>query len=651
MSNQIEITFSVEDAQAFKAWQRQQAAAAKLKSELDKLKNSGTAAGGAISGIGGKVAGTLKDAGAQLLGIGSAVGSLLTFAQQLVAEIENVKRKNKAAGQANVGIVPSLNTASQNAGGALTDPQILSMAKKTSQDTSQKVSKVLDTFGAMWAAGAPANEEEARAAQPAVAAVLKTFPTEDAETTAQIASVTKSLMIRFKLSAEEAIGYYLKSAEGNFSRGNAALAKHAIPAGIKGTAFGDTPAESQGVVNVFSQSMQDADAAQSSHAANVFQEQLRERLPDLPNTQKRVEYLRAHPEEAKAYMEGGTIAGKKFDAAKKGEGGSIPTIEGILGINKTPAFAGLYEEMKGAGEKIVAAGADRKGLADRQAAQVRSNLSTGPQVLAAQERQAETAKELQQLADADAAAKGIAAEGFSGVMESSDLLQIQQWFRSQGHFLKGGGAGDLANEMDRLAERQDMMQVPDNTQNYTAGFGGGSQIMKTVPNPNATDEQKIKAAQYRAAAKRIRELEAQRKTGVAASTKEEVAGLTIPSPAVSGAMSEARQAAQDIQNDTNVTPAEVESARGKLQTATDKIRSDDTLQESTAKSLLGELFQLRQVIEANSKSTDANTKANSGKSGSPGQSGPSASKSPVRNNQASRRLDRSNQYQPPRQFS
>lgn len=608
MSNNIDIQFTVEDAAAFKSWQRQQAAAAKMKKELDALKNSGNQAGAAIAGIGGKAVGVLKDAGAQLLGVGSAVSALLAFAHQLIAEIENVKRKNKAAGQANVGIVPSLNTASQNAGGAMTDPQILSMAKKTSEQTSQKVSKVLDTFGAMWAAGAPANEAEARAAQPAVAAVLKTFPSEDAETTAQIASVTKSLMVRFKLSAEEAIGYYLKSAEGNFSRGNAALSKHAIPAGIRGTAFGDSPAESQGIVNVFSQSMQDADAAQSSHAANVFQEQLRERLPDLPNTQKRVEYLRAHPEEAKAYLEGGTIAGKKFDAAKKGEGGSIATIEGILGINKTPAFAGLYEEMKGASEKIVAAGADRKGLADRQAAQVRSNLSTGPQVLAAQERQVESAKELQQLADAEAAAKGIAAEGFDKIMESSDLSLIQQWAKSQAHFFTGGGAGNLADEMDRLAERQDMMQIPDNTQNYTAGFGGGSQIMKTVPNPNATDEQKIKAAQYRAAAKRIRELEAQRKEGVNATNKEDVNGLTIPN-----AMKNARQAAQDIEADKNITPQDVSAARGNIQAARDTVNAaQGSLSDQAIRDLKGEILRLSQVIEANIKATEKNTTATAG---------------------------------------
>lgn len=640
----IEIKFSVEDAAAFRAWQRQQDAARKLKKELDALKNSGDKFGSALASMGGKAASALGNAAAQLTGIGTAVGALVTFAQQLITEIETVKQKNKAAGQANVGIVPSLNSASQNSGGVLSDSQILNMAKEVSLETGQKVSKVLDTFGAAWAAGVPENGAAARATAPVAKSVLKTFPNADAEVTAQITSVVQTIMKRFNMSADEAVGFYLRSGEGNFSRDNAPLSKHAIPAGIKGTAFGDSLEESQGIVNTFSQSMQDADAAQSSHAANVFQEQLRERLPNLPNTQSRVEYLRANPKEAQAFMDGGTIAGKKFDAAKKGEGGSIPTLEGILGINKAPAFVGLFEDMKRAATNIQAAGADRKGLSDRQKQQERSNLSTGPQVLAAQQRQAEAAKELQQLADADAAAKGIADQGFEGIMESSDLSEIEQRFRKMGHFWKGGGALDLANEMDMLANRQDMIRVP-RTPSVSAGMGGAHQEFDTLPDPNATDEQKIKAANYRRAAMRIRELEAQRKAGVQDATSLEAAGLTTPADA----LKKVRQAAKNIEADKSITPEEAATARGTVRNATESVRTaEGSLSDQAIRDLKGEIFRLSQVIEANIKATEKNTKATDGNTKAPTTS---AAKSPVRNGQASRSLDRSNQYQPPRQFT
>jgi len=629
MSNNIDIKFTVDDAAAFRAWQRQEAAAAKLKKQLDDLRNAGKATW--LSDMGAKAVGSLKDAGAQLAGIGTAVGALVVFSRQLIAEIENIKRKNIAAGQTNVGIVPSLNTATQNAGGAMATPAILAMAKKTAQETGQTVSKVLDTFGAAWAAGAPSNEAEARATAPVVKAVLSTFPTEDAETTAQISSVVKSLMKREGMTAEEATGFYLKSAEGNFSRGNSPLSKHAIPAGLKGTAFGDTVEQSMAMVNTFSQSMLDADGAVSSHSANVFQEQLRERLPGMPNTAERIKYLRERPEEAKAYMHGGTIAGKKFDKAKLGEGASIPTVEGLLGINDAPAYAGLFGEAEAGADKIRAAGADRKGLVARKNQQVKSNFSTGPQVLAAQERQAQSAKELTQLADSEAAAKGIASEGFAGVMESSDLLSIEQWARSQGHFFKGGGANDLASEMEMLADRQDMLKIP-RTSGMSAGMGGANQEFDTVADPNATDEQKIKAANYRAAAKRLRDLESQRKAGVVAANTQEAVILRKPQDMVAAA----GKAAKDAQAG-GITPEERTAVGDKIRQATDAVRGAEGMSEETARQLMGTLFQLKQSLEQNSKATDQNTKANSGTVPTPATT---ANPPRPRNNQASRGLSR-----------
>lgn len=634
MSNNIDIQFTVDDAAAFRAWQRQQTSLAKMKSQLDALKGSGNAAGTSIGSIGGKAAAMLKDAGAQLTGIGTAVGALVVFSRQLIAEIENIKRKNIAAGQTNVGIAPSLNTAAQNAGGAITTPAILAMAKKTGLETGQAVSKVLDTFGAAWAAGAPANEAEARAIAPVAKAVLNTFPTEDAETTAQISGVVKSLMKREGMTEDEATGFYLKAAEGNFSRGNSPLSKHAIPAGLKGTAFGDTVEQSMATVNTFSQSMLDPDGALSSHAANVFQEQLRERLPDMPNTTERIKYLRERPEEAKAYMHGGTIAGKKFDKAKLGEGASIPTVEGILGLNNAPAYAGLFGEIQAGADKIRAAGANRQGLVERKNQQVRSNLSTGPQVLAAQERQAQSTKELTQLADSEAAAKGIASQGFAGVMESSDMLQIQQWARSQGHFFSGGGAGDLAAEMDRLGELQVSKEVP--RMGPAQGHGGVYRGTDLVPNENATDEQKIKAANYRAAAKRLRELEAQRKTGVADTNREELGG---PGKAKIK-ISEARKAAEEIQADKNITAEEAAAARAKVRSATESVRAEEgNLSGDAVKELKAQIFQLSQVIEAQIKATQQNTKATDNNTAAPT---PATTSNPPRprNNQASRALGR-----------
>lgn len=150
-------------------------------------------------------------------------------------------------------------------------------------------------------------------------------------------------------------------------------------------------------------------------------------------------------------------------------------------------------------------------------------------VVAAQQRTVEGAKQLQQMADMEAGAKGVASDAFDVTMAASDLPGWEQWMRSQGHFWSGGGADNLAAELDRLAEREVSTSEAVMTQGSHGMVYSGSRM---VPNPNATDQQKIKARNYKLAAFRVRELEKQRKAAGEASQQAEMELPAVQTPAI-----------------------------------------------------------------------------------------------------------------------
>lgn len=520
----IDIQFSVDDAVAFRAWQRQQAAAAKMRKELDMLKNSSNSAGSAMAGAASKAATGLRDAATAITGIGGAVSGLLVLADQFTKEIETIKKRQSAAGTTQVGLAPKIDAATRNVGGQLTGPEVRALGKKVAVEAGSTPERAFEVLDAAWASASPDSKEAALQTGEVAIKTLKAFPNEDAESQALTVSVVQALMKRQDMAVDEAIGFVLKAGEGNKSRKVGALAKYAIPSGVKGTAFNADLEYSQAVTNVFGHGMMDEDAQLSSHAADVFKAEVRDRFPDM-TLEQAIKHMRANPKDARAYIEGGTIRGKKFDAAKKGEGASLPVIEGVLGLSKNPQFDKLAADIDTERARL----GNRKDWTARAKAQEGINLSTHEQVVAAQQRTVEGAKQLQQMADMEAGAKGVASEGFDVTMAASDLSGWEQWMRSQGHFWSGGGADNLAAELDRLAERE--VSTSENV--WTQGTHGmvysGSRM---VPNPNATDQQKIKARNYKLAAFRVRELEKQRKAAGEASQEAEINLPAIQAPAI-----------------------------------------------------------------------------------------------------------------------
>lgn len=108
------------------------------------------------------------------------------------------------------------------------------------------------------------------------------------------------------------------------------------------------------------------------------------------------------------------------------------------------------------------------------------------------------------------------------------------------------------------------------------------------------------------------------------------------------AITQVRKAAVDISADKDITPEDAAAARGAVQAATKSARAaEGTLTDEVLRGLKGEIFRLSQVIEAQIKSQDKNTQATEKNTAAPATAPGTAAAPPrPRNNQASRSLSR-----------
>lgn len=641
--NTINIQMTIDDHGAFRVWQRQQNEAAKTEAALKRVGKAGGAAGSQLAGIGGSALRFMADAATSLTGIGSVLGGLAAMAKLLQKELDQVKQRQQGAATQQTSLAPILDDAIRNVGGQLTPTQVRNLIKKTAIESGSTPEKAGAVLGATWAGGTPSSPEAAVSSGTAAVKVLKLFPGEETEGQAQIASTTQ-MLVKQGMTEDEALGFLLRAGEGHKSRKIGPLAKYAVPTGIRGTAFGTGLEFSQAVVNQFSHEMGDEDGAISSHSAQTFMQQVSERFPkmSLPDA---IQKLRNNPRLAKAYTEGGMIEGKKFPAAKMGEGASLPTVEGYLGISKDPtknlAFEKTQQEAARMGNKAQWRARHQQGQSDA--------LGTPEQILAAEQRKLESAKQLQQMASTDAAAAGIARKGQEDMLANSDRYWVENFGEALGANLKtawgtnGRSMAETALTAERLAREQDMMQVPDGP-GFASGGPGGAQPMKWVPNPNASEEQRIKAANYRNAAQKLRELEAQRTGAVGQAVGEEANALVTPADAARQSVKDLRNASIDLQVDDHVTAAESAGARAKIGAASHAVNigaASLTMNPAEVKALRDEISRLSDAIKGNTRSTDANSKANNNAAGGGKPVGPAPLPT---DGQASRRLDR--RYQP-----
>src|SRR5262245_8406628 len=115
----VKIELSVEDAAAANAWLRQSGSLAKYAEELTGIetahKRSGDAGEAAFRRIGQEVERTAK----QFLGVGSAIGGILTFTQLLKREAETARQRQEDIAQRQI----SFNDAFRRAAGSMVGVQ------------------------------------------------------------------------------------------------------------------------------------------------------------------------------------------------------------------------------------------------------------------------------------------------------------------------------------------------------------------------------------------------------------------------------------------------------------------------------------------------------------------------------------------------
>ena len=603
MSNQIVIQFSVEDAAAFKAWQRQQQAAARMKKELDALKKSGNQAGQALIAGAQNAGRQALSAVAALTGIGGAVSAIMAVANQLKVEVANIRSVQSEAGGTQIDFGKALAQAVKNIGGAMDPVKFRQAIIDAAARAGVSESKMATVVGAAAAGVGTNNEADVKAVISSAELVAKAYPElEQAEQGIAALGVT-SIKRAAGLSDQEAIGLGLQGAAQHKSDTTQKFVTNVLGDVPKLMDLNTTAQEAMGILSTFSQLMGDVEGSTSGTAAIVTLKELAERFPEIPTAMERIKKVQSSPEEFKKYMEGGEYHGRKFGEASMGRGDAYTTVRGLMRGNSKQV-----DDLK---ERTAAIGGKDKWTAATEA----NSKALDSLFEVVQNRIDNTLKSATagvQVANMSGGAGGIARDNLQQILKAAGLSDLEVNASIAKFEWNTGLGGKLANQevvRQLTAQASDMKNplVPE----YVMPMGGigasGAPGVTYRRDPTkATDEDRLKANRLELAAKALVDLD---KLSQSAKQQAQLSGQVPQSVRV--AMGEARQATMGLEGDTNVTPDERDAVRDKVNAATQEVRaSQGAISDATARELLGALFQMKQSLDANSKSTEQNTKVN-----------------------------------------
>lgn len=608
MGNQIEITFSVEDAAAFKAWQRQQQAAAKMKKELDALKNSGNMAGQQMLGA-ARFAGREVLAGmAALTGIGGAVTALTAIASQLRVEVANIRSRQTEAGGTQVDFGKAISQSLKNLGGLL-DPTefrqaILDAAERAGQDQTT-MAVVVGSALAGVGAGTPEEARQVIASGEKAAQVYAELETPEKGIAAGgMAAIKRSA----KLDDDEAAGLMLATGQQHRSETTQALITNVIPDIPKLMKLDFSAQEAAGFLSSFSQMMGDKEGSTSGTAAIITAKELAERFPEIPTAMGRIEKVQSSPAEFKKYMQGGTYNGRNFGEASMGRGEAYTTVRGLM-----RGDASEVGDLKSRTDSI--GDSNKWRSLTRQAIQDANKIPEVVQMRVQQMLKATTSG--LQLADMSGGTAGIARDNLQEILKASGLSEVETKASIANFEWKTGLGGKLANsEVARQLEAQALNTDQPMTTRYGRAAGpGGPAIEFHGRDPSkATDEDRLKAIRLRASANALRQLDVQSQAAQGGAKRT---GLMTPEK-IRAALDGARQAAEEIERDKNITAEEAASARGKVRSARDTVRGmEHGLTKADFRELMGALFTDSNVIESKIQSQSPSAQAVAPRTGIP----------------------------------
>ena len=638
MSNTIEITFSVEDAAAFKAWQRQQAAAAKMKKELDALKNSGNQAGQSLVSAAGQAGRTALSAVAALTGIGGAVAAIIAVANQLKREWQNMITRQEGAAGTQIAWGKAFAGLQRAAGGLMERKKLQDRTFQGAINAGQDPEQFAKTVETTLQAKGPVTEADVERAIESAESVSKFYPEVSSEDRALLSGSTGDVSSAYKTTTEESLGLLQNVAQAARVEGPQFMAQNVAPAMAQMAMYGESPQFAGALMATTTNRTVDREGATSKLIDLKFLERLREVFPEektgLKTGEERLKYLQDNPQFHKAFLDGGTILGKKLGEAEIGRSAGRPFIEDLL-KKDSESNKVLRENMGVVGDR-----ATWQAQHDKVKAQVDADPNFQLGRLQAAGKAAGSQIQLDNTTEGQIA---VARELLRDLTKAAGLLDIEQkaamaTFEANTALGGVGAVEEVARQLTVMADAEDHIDRP--TQSIQAiGYGAPHITTESVVNPNATDEQKQRAARLRQARDSLQK--------------------AAPKSNAQVAVDSAKQAAISLESDKSITPAEAEQARGKVREANEVIRrAEASLDVNEIRELKGALFRVAQVIEAQIKSNDKNTEATEKLANTPNApaaksgSGPvKQTSSPVRNGQASRGLDRRNQYKSPQQFT
>lgn len=330
----IEIKFTVEDAQAFRVWQRQQAQAAKLNKLLKDLAKDGSRSSQAISQTALSAMRDIGKATLALTGAGGIGAALQALASQLRAELENIRSRDAASKDTQVEFGKAFAGLQRASGGLLNRRELtektLQGAIEAGMDPAEFAMQVTNTLQAKG----PETAADARTAIESATTVAQFYPEVSRDERAIMSGSVGDLVAAYKVSTEQSLGLLQNVAQAARVEGPQFMAQNAAPAMAQMAMFGEGPQFAGALFATTTAQTVDREGATSKLIDLKLLERLREAFPEektgLKTGQERLAYLQDNPKFQKAFLDGGTILGKKLGEAEIGRSAGRPFLEDLM---------------------------------------------------------------------------------------------------------------------------------------------------------------------------------------------------------------------------------------------------------------------------------------------------------------------------------
>jgi hypothetical protein len=332
MSRVVSIDLDVHDAKAVRAWQRSRDSIAEFDTQGQKTsKTFGNMMTDQVKGVAAMAAG--------FAGVGSIIGGIVTAAQMLRAEYDNIIQKQSAAAESNLTFEQALAKAIDNSTGIFSAAEVRSESLKLAAESGIKPEKAANIIGSAVTSTGVTNEEEARLSLTAAKAAAIYAPYLDDTALEEVAGVTASTAKRFGVSPEAALGFSERGRAQSNVRELAAYSGNVSPVINNLTEFGATPQEASALMAMMTQQLGDTTGEMSGTAAINLMKELRDRFGSQKRFQrddgsfdpiKTIAAIQQSEEVQRRFFDGGDFFGRKFGKAALGKGKADPTIRGLL---------------------------------------------------------------------------------------------------------------------------------------------------------------------------------------------------------------------------------------------------------------------------------------------------------------------------------